>query len=171
MRAGAAGLVIQHNDGWAFVECVGSVGPQVGVFSLAAARIKLAHRRFVGMQARSFAQQLGEPVGQRLKGNADAPDALCQGRAGQRHILARRDLLDPVQRQVVEVFARSYPGQQAHGSHAAVDHRWRDRRGSNGLAGAAGLLWTDMAMHEEARRFHIQLLADLFADLDQSAPH
>lgn len=35
--------------------------------------------------------------------------------------LARRDLLDPLQRQVGEVLAGVNPGQQAHGDHAAID--------------------------------------------------
>lgn len=72
---------------------------------LAAAGVELAHRCFVGMQARLLPQQFGEPVGERLQGHADAPDPLGQRRAGQRHALAGGDLFDPVQRQMVQVFA------------------------------------------------------------------
>ena len=36
-----------------------------------------------------------------------------------------------------------------------------------GFAGTAGILWTNMAMDEETGRFDVQLLADVFTDLDQ----
>ena len=49
--AGAADLVIEDDDRWAIVMDAGSISPQVGVACLAAARVKLAHRRFIGMQA------------------------------------------------------------------------------------------------------------------------
>ncbi|MEC5164275.1 hypothetical protein RCH08_005466, partial [Janthinobacterium sp. CG_S6] len=43
---------------------------------LAAAWIELAHRCFVGMQATSFPEQFGQPVGQRLQGHTDASNPL-----------------------------------------------------------------------------------------------
>ena len=104
---------------------------------------------------------------QRPQRHADAPDPLGQRRARQRHTLARGDLLDPEQRQMVEIFAGRDPCQQPHSGHAAIDDRRRDRRGRHRLAWTAGVLRTDMAMHEEARRLHVQLLADVLADLDQ----
>jgi hypothetical protein len=145
----------------------GAVGPQVGVAGLAAAGIELAHRGFVGMQAGVLPQQFGEPVGQRLQRHADAADPLGQGRARQWHARARGDLLDPVQRQMVEVLAGGDPRQQAGGGHAAVDDGRRDRRGRHRLARTARVLRADVAMHEEARRLDIELLADVLADLDQ----
>ena len=101
---------------------------------LAAARVELAHRRFIGMQAIVLPQQFGQPVRQRLQGHADAADPVSQGRTGQRHALARCDLLDPVQRQVVEILAGGDPGQQAHRGHAAIDDGSRDRRRRDRLA-------------------------------------
>ena len=68
---------------------------------------------------------------------------------------------------MVEVLARRHPCQQAVGGHAAIDHRWRDRRRGHRFAGVACVLRADIAVHEEARRFHVQLLADVFTDLDQ----
>jgi hypothetical protein len=112
-------------------------------------------------------EQRGQPVCQWLQGHADAPDPLCQRGSGQWHALAGGDLLDPVKGQVVEVFAGRHPRQQANGGQAAVDHRRRDMRCRHRLAGAARVLRTNVAMHEEACRFHVQLLTDVFADLDQ----
>jgi hypothetical protein len=81
--------------------------------------------------------------------------------------LARCDLLDPVQRQMVEVLANGDPGKQADGGQTAVNHRRRNRRRRYRLARTARVLRADVAMHEEARRFHVQLFADVLADLDQ----
>ncbi len=70
---------------------------------------------------------------------------------------------------MIQVFAHGDPGQQANGSHATIDDgRW-EWRGRHSLARTAGVLRTNVAMHEEACRFHIELLADVFADLDQVA--
>lgn len=68
---------------------------------------------------------------------------------------------------MVEVLAGGDPRQQAGGGHAAIDDGRRDRRGRLRLARTARVLGTDMAMHEETRRLHVQLLADVLADLDQ----
>ena len=39
--------------------------------------------------------------------------------------------------------------------------------GASSLAGTAGILRTDMAVHKETGRLHVQLLADVLANLDQ----
>lgn len=165
--AGAADLVVEDDDRWAIVMDVGSISPQVGVACLATARVKLAHRRFIGMQAVMLPQQFGQPVGQRLQRHEDAPDPPGQRRARQRHALARGDLLDPVQRQMVEILAGGDPCQQAGGGQAAINDGRRDQRGRHRLAWTARILRTNMAMHEEARRLHVELLADVLANLDQ----
>lgn len=167
VSAGAAGLVVEHEDRRAVVVHAGTIGPEVGVARLAGPRVELAHRRFIGMQAIVLPQQFGQPVRQRLQGHADEADPVGQGRTGQRHTLARCDLLDPVQRQVVEILAGGDQGQQSHCGHAAIDDSSRDRRCRDRLAWAAGVLRTDMAVHEEARWLPVQLLADILADLDQ----
>ena len=77
--AGAASLIVEHDDGRAAAVHAGAVGPQTGVAGFAAAGIELAHRGFVGVQASMLPQQFGEPVGQRLQRHADAPDPLDQG--------------------------------------------------------------------------------------------
>jgi len=79
VRAGPAGLVVEHDDGRTVVVHTGAVGPQVGVPGLAAAGVKLAHRCLVGMQARPLPQQFSEPVGERLQRHANAADPLGQG--------------------------------------------------------------------------------------------
>jgi hypothetical protein len=56
MGAGPAGLVIENDDGRTGVVHAGAVNPQVGVFGFPAAGIELAHRCFVGMQARLLPQ-------------------------------------------------------------------------------------------------------------------
>lgn len=133
--ARAAGLAVEHDDRRAVIVHAGTIGPQVGVARLATARIELAHWRFMGMQAIVLAQQFARPVSQRLQGHADAPDPVGQGRTGQWRPLARCDLLDPVQRQVVEILAGGDPGQQAHRGHASIDDGSRDRRCCHRLAG------------------------------------
>lgn len=82
--------------------------------------------------------------------------------------MARTDLFDPIQRQVIDKLAHADPGQQAHGRHAAVDDGRRHRGRSNGFASAASVLRTNVAMHEEARRLDIKLLTDVFADQGQA---
>lgn len=68
---------------------------------------------------------------------------------------------------MVEIFAGRDPRQQADGGHAAIDDGRRDRRRRHRLARTARVLRTNMPMHEEARRLHVQLFADVLADLDQ----
>jgi hypothetical protein len=48
------------------------------LFGFPGARIKLAYRRFIGMQARPLEQQLGQPVAQRLQRHADAANPCRQ---------------------------------------------------------------------------------------------
>ena len=73
----------------------------------------------------------------------------------------------PLPPELPRIEHRHDPCKQARGGQAAINDGWRDRRGRHRLAWTAGVLRTDMAMHEEARRLHVQLLADVFADLDQ----
>ena len=127
------------------------------------------HRRFIGMQHVAFQQQLGQAIRQRLQRHADAPHPFRHRGAGQDDPIPCRDLLQPVQRQVIQVFADEHPDVQAHGRHAAVDHGRRDRRRRHRLAGTAGVLRTDVTMDEESGRFDIELFADVFTDLDQIA--
>jgi hypothetical protein len=63
--------------------------------------------------------------------------------------------------------ADSHPGQQPGGGQAAVDDRGGNRGGGDGLAGPAGVLRTDVAVHEEFGRVDVELFADVLADLHQ----
>lgn len=67
MDAGTAGLVVEHDDRRAVVVYTGTIGPQIGVACLPAARSELANGCFVGVQARALPQQFGEPVCKRLQ--------------------------------------------------------------------------------------------------------
>ena len=88
--------------------------------------------------------------------------------SGEQHnTLAGGDLFDPVQRQMIKVFAGRDPRQQTDGSHTAIDDGRQDSSGCHRRARAASVLRTDMAVHEEALRFHVELLADILVDLDQ----
>lgn len=76
---------------------------------------------------------------------------------------------DAIQRQVIEVFGRDDPGQQAHCRHTAVDHcGWYGFR-RDGFATPAGILWADVAVHEEFGGFDVQLFGDIFTDFYQIA--
>ena len=129
-------------------------------------RAVLVH--LVIMQTRSLLEQFGQPFAQGLQRDADLADPLGQRGARQWHALARADLLDPVQRQVIGVFTHRHPGQQARCCHAAVNDRRRHRCCDDRLAGAASVLRTNVAMYEEAHRLHVELFADVFTDLDQA---
>jgi glycosyltransferase involved in cell wall biosynthesis len=79
VHAGPPGLVVEDDHGWAVVQHIGTVCPQVGVFYLAAAWVQLSHRRFIGMQTTSLPEQISEPAGQRLQGDTD-PFGQCGAR-------------------------------------------------------------------------------------------
>ena len=76
-------------------------------------------------------------------------------------------LLQPVQRQVVQVFADDDPDVQADRRQTTVDHGRGDGRRSHRFAGPAGVLRADVAVNEESGGFDVELFADVFTDLDQ----
>ena len=167
MLALPAGLVVEQGDRRLAVEPVAAVGPPIGFLGLAPAGVELLHRGLVGVEDGAQALQLGQPARQRFQGDPQPPDPVRQGGQGQRDVLAGGDLRQAVQRQVVEELANQHPHQQAGGSHAAVDDGGRDRRGDDGLAGAAGVLRVDVAVDGELGGLDVQLLGDVLADLDQ----
>lgn len=61
------------------------------------------------------------------------------------------------------------PYQQARRPYTAINPSYRNRRFHHSLAVTAGILRTDMAVHDGAGRFHIQLLADIINDLNHTA--
>jgi hypothetical protein len=81
--------------------------------------------------------------------------------------VAVADLLDAIQGQMIQILLDQHPGMQARRGQPPVDDGRRHRRGGDGFAGTAGILRTNMAMDEETGRFDVQLLADVFTDLDQ----
>ena len=167
MLSRPARLVIKHHDRRARFQHVAAVGPQIRALGLAAARVQLLHRGFVGMQHAPFQQQARQAIRQRLQRHPDAAHPFGHRGAGQHDLIPRRNSLQPVQRQVVQVFADQDPDIQTHRRHPAIDHGGRDRCRRHRLAGPAGVLRTDVAMHEEAGGFDVQLFADVFANLDE----
>jgi hypothetical protein len=67
---------------------------------------------------------------------------------------------------MIHEFTDHHPGEQSWCGYAAVDDGSRDGGCRNGFATAASILWTDVPMDGEPGRFDIQLLTDVFADLD-----
>ena len=167
MLAGTAALVIEHHHRRAAVQIVAAVTPQVSAFGLARPRVQLFDRGLVGVQHLPLFEQFRQPVGQGLQGETDATYPFAHRAARQEDLLPGGDLFQSVQRQVIQIFAGRDPSQQAGRGQRAVNHRRGDRCRRDGFALAAGILRADMADHEEARWFDIQLLADIFADLDQ----
>ena len=68
---------------------------------------------------------------------------------------------------MIQIFADEDPSVQTHGGEAAVDDRRWNRRCSDGLAGSAGVLRTDMTMHKETGGFDVELFTHVFADLSE----
>jgi hypothetical protein len=144
-----------------------SVNEKIGAFGLARSRIKLGHRRFVGMEHRCRQQLGAQGVEQRLQGQTRPAHPLGQRGAGQRDAVAREDRLLAIQRQVINVLLHHDLGQQARRGQAAVDDGRGDRLGHDGFAGAAGVLRIHIAAHEEHQRFDVQFFAGVLADLHQ----
>jgi hypothetical protein len=68
---------------------------------------------------------------------------------------------------MIQVFTDQHPNQQTHSRHASVDDGRGNRRGRDGFTVAARLLRTDVAVDKELGGLDIELLGDVFADLDQ----
>ena len=167
MLAGPAALIIEHHNRQAGIQIVAAVTPQVRPFGLARPRIQLLDRGFVGIQHLPLFEQFHQPVHQRLQGKSDATYPFAQGAAGQADLLPCGNLFQAAQRQVIQKLANSDPGQQAGGCQRPVDDCGGNGRCRDGFALTADILRADMADHEELRRFHIQLLADILVDLDE----
>jgi hypothetical protein len=78
------------------------------------------------------------------------------------------DLLDAIQRQMIQIFLNHDPGMQARRCQATVDDGSGSRSGSDSFASAASVLRTDVAMYKEACRFDIKLLTDVLGNLHQT---
>jgi len=81
--------------------------------------------------------------------------------------MAVADLLDAIQGQMIQIFLDQDPRMETWRSQTTIDDGSRHRRGDDGLAGAAGILRTNMAMDKETGRLNVKLFADVFTDLDQ----
>jgi hypothetical protein len=103
-----------------------------------------------------------------LQGNAQLPNPLRQGRTGNPDTVSFADLLNPVQRQMIQIFLDQYPGMQPRRRQATVDQRRRNGSCGDRFTGAACILRPNVAMNEETCRFDVELLADILTDLDQA---
>jgi hypothetical protein len=165
LAAAALGEVEHH--GLHGVEPRGAVAPQVRAVRLAKARLEHRHRRLVGVQHVVAAQLGAERLGERLQLHAALADPLRQRRARDRQTGAAKDLLLPVQWQVVLELRHQHLGEQAAGRDPLVDHVRRDRRLHQRLALRADPLAADVPLDREQAGRVVELLGDVLADAPQ----
>ena len=159
--------VVEDNDSRTFLQVITAVGPKIGAFSFPAAGIELGHGRLIDMERAAFQQQFNQPIHQGLQRHPRTPYPFRQGRAGQNDLVTGGDLLQPVEREMIQVFTDQYPRQQAHGGHATIDDGGRNRRGGDGFTVTASILRTDVAVDKELGGFDIELFSDVFANFNQ----
>lgn len=167
MAARPIWLKVEHDNRRPALQVVAAVRPQIRPFRFALPGIEQRHRRFIRMQDQALPEQFGQAIRQRLQGHADSAHPVGQRGTRNRHPLPAADLLDPVQRQMIQEFLHGHPRMQTRCAQAAVDHRCGNRLGRDGVAGTAGVLGADVPMHEETCRLDIELFGNIFADLDQ----
>ena len=110
MRTAAACLVVEDDDPGNVLQVIAPIRPHVGTPGLAAARIELLNRCLVGVQRLPLFEPVRQAIDEGLQPHAQLADPLRERRAGDRHAVALADLLDTIERQVVEVFLDQYPG-------------------------------------------------------------
>ena len=76
MHAAATRLVVEDDHPRRAFQVIAAIRPHVRAFGLALARIKLLHRRFVGVQGLALLEQLGQAIDQRLQTHAQLTDPL-----------------------------------------------------------------------------------------------
>lgn len=108
--------------------------------------------------------RFAQGVDQRLELHAGLSDPLCQCRARDSQTRTAKDLLLPVQRQMIGVFGHHDMSQQAGSRDALVDHLGRYRCLDQRLALVADPLATDVSFHREGARRVVELFADVLAD-------
>jgi len=67
---------------------------------------------------------------------------------------------------VIAKLADQNPGQKTWGGHAPLNERGRHRRRRDGCTMTAGILGTDVSVNREFGRLDIQLISDIFTDLN-----
>lgn len=113
--------------------------------------------------------RLAQGIDQWLELYAGLSDPLRQCRTRDSQTRTAKDLLLPVQRQMIGVFGHHDMSQQAGSRDALVDHLGWYRRLDQCFALATGPLATHMLFDGEHARRVIQLFADVFADALQQA--
>jgi len=119
------------------------------------------------MERAAFQQQFNQPIHQGLQRHPGASHPFRQGGASQNDWVTGGDLLQVVKRKMSQLLTDQHPNQQTRSRHATVDEGRGNRRGCNGFTVAARILRTNVAMDKELGGFDIELLGDVFADLDQ----
>lgn len=112
---------------------------------------------------------LHQPIHQGLQRHPCASDPFRQSGASRNDSVTGGDLLEAVEREMIQVFTDQHPNQQNRVGHAAVDDGGRNRRSRDGFTVAASILRTDVAVDKELGRFDIQLFGDVFADTSTSS--
>ena len=167
MLTAATGLIVEHHDKRGALQIIAPIRPHIRSFGLAFPRIMLLNEGFISMQDLASQEQFRQSIYQGLQTHPQLADPLRQRRACNRHPVAVADLLDTIQEQMIQILLDQDPGMQAGCGQATIDDPGRDRCGADGFAGPAGILRTNVTMDEETGRFDVQLLADVFTDLEQ----
>jgi len=67
MLTASSRLIVEDDESWLiFLKIITAVGPQIGFAGFALARVKLRHRRFIGMQGIALQQMPNEAIHQGL---------------------------------------------------------------------------------------------------------
>ena len=114
---GAGNFTSQTKIRGAPLPVVAAVSPQGSSLRFALAWVELLHRGFAGVQHLSLREPEGQPIDQRLPGDARLNDPLRQPRPGDRHPRTLADPFDPVERPGVEVLRDQPPDGQARRRH------------------------------------------------------
>lgn len=150
-------------------EGCGAIGPEVSPAGLLLPRCKHRNRGFVSMDHALGQRRFAQGIDQRLELYAGLPDPLRQRRAGDGQAGTAKDLLLPVQWQVIGKLGHHHVSQQAGGGDALVDHLGRLLRLDQPFALAADPFPTHVLFDGEHARRVVELFADIFAHALQLA--
>lgn len=167
MLAAAAGLIVEDDDRCSPLQLIASIGPEISPPGLALARIQLLNRGLIGVQHLAPLEQCAQTLHQGLQGQTQLAHPLGQRGAGNRCPMPFADLLDAIERQMIQIFLDQNPGMQPRSRQTSVDRTGRHGGGGDSFATPTGVLGTDVAMDKESGGLHVQLFADVFANLHQ----
>jgi hypothetical protein len=133
------------------------------------------HGRVVGVKDLALTHPIAQELARRLDHPGRRRHPATQGAAGDIHLLTRKYLLDPIQRQMIGEFAGDHTRQQARAGQAPLDPFGRPlgqadvgvaiaRVAFSTIAMLAGVFVADVLKHQETGREVFQLLGTFPAD-------